>query len=74
MATLVQTCLPWGLALNFKWALILVIVGFAAACGVKSPPLIPPESVIPSYEEKFIEKEVKDSKKIDVEEQEDMDQ
>jgi len=51
-----------------------VIVGFAAACGVKSPPLIPAESVIPSYEEKFIEKEINDSKKIDIEEQEDMDQ
>ena len=74
MVTSVQICLPWGLVLNFKLVLVLVIVGFAAACGVKSPPLIPAESVIPSYEEKFIEKEIKDSKEIDIEEQEDMDQ
>jgi len=74
MATLVLICLPWGLVLSFKLLLILTIVGFVTACGVKSPPLIPPESVIPSYEEKFIEKEIKDSKEIDIEEQEDMDQ
>ncbi|OFZ21903.1 MAG: hypothetical protein A2202_04040 [Bdellovibrionales bacterium RIFOXYA1_FULL_36_14] len=60
--------------MSFKLALILVIAGLVAACGVKSPPLIPAESVIPSYEEKFIEKEINDSKKIDIEEQEDMDQ
>jgi len=57
--------------LNFKFTLILVIVGLATACGVKSPPLIPPESVIPSYEEKFIEKNDKD---IEIEKPEEIDE
>ncbi len=46
-------------------------MGLATACGVKSPPLIPPESVIPSYEEKFIEKNDKD---IEIEKPEEIDE
>ena len=66
--------MPWGLVLSFKLVLVLAIVGLATACGVKSPPLIPPESVIPSYEEKFIEKDDKDQMEIDKEKQEDLDE